>query len=153
MSGKVLLVLVSIAVIVAASSVIILQTMKKGTEKEGQAVISPTVTEQPVGREQSETTESSLESQRISAANQIILDIISPVNGVTVATPTITVIGKTVPNAEVVVNDIEKTADANGNFSVSITLDEDENIIIVVANDTNGNVAEREITVTYTPSQ
>jgi hypothetical protein len=47
------------------------------------------------------------------------------------------------------VNDKELVADGNGDFSQGITLEEGDNPIIVVANDANGTVGEKEITVTY----
>ncbi len=80
---------------------------------------------------------------------QITLDITSPQNGATVTTSAVTVAGKTVPNADVNVNDVSLKADAQGNFSTRLTLDEGDNMIDVVANDANGNNSEQEITVTY----
>jgi hypothetical protein len=82
-------------------------------------------------------------------ASEITLTISSPVNGSTVTTPTIIVRGKTKPNAEVFVNDEDTIADASGNFSVSLSLDEGDNPIVVSANDADGNVAEKEFTVNY----
>lgn len=81
----------------------------------------------------------------------ITLTVSSPANNSTVTDPSITVKGKTVANAEVFVNDIEIKADANGNFSVKLTLDEGDNYILVVANDINGNYSEKDLTVTYSP--
>lgn len=81
----------------------------------------------------------------------IALTISSPVNGATVSTQSITVSGKTSPNAEVFVNESETRADAAGNFSVQMSLDEGDNYIIVVANDADGNAAEAELTVIYSP--
>jgi hypothetical protein len=78
----------------------------------------------------------------------LTLDITSPQNNQTVKTSIIKVQGKTLPKAEVFVNDIEAIADSSGNFSVSITLDEGENIISVSVNDDLGNYLEKEITVT-----
>ena len=53
------------------------------------------------------------------------------------------------PLADVGVNDAETKADATGNFSVTINLEEGENPILVVVSDANGNYSEREITITY----
>jgi len=47
------------------------------------------------------------ESQAIAATNQITLSITSPANNATVTTATVTVRGKTVPNADVFVNDAQ----------------------------------------------
>lgn len=82
------------------------------------------------------------------SGNAIILSVVSPANGSTVTTPQITVTGQTVPNAEVTVNDQDVTADASGNFSVNVTLDEGENTINVQTNDSDGNTSEQELTVT-----
>ena len=87
-------------------------------------------------------------SQPVSVTNQITLTVTSPANNATVTSGTVTVRGKTVPNADVFVNDTETKADASGNFSAFVTLDEGENSIIIVANDANGNTAEQEIMVT-----
>ncbi len=83
-------------------------------------------------------------------ASSLTLSVASPTDGTEVTSPTVTVKGKTVPNAEVFVNDTNGTADGDGNFSIATTLDEGENTVIVVANDSDGNVAEQELTVTYT---
>jgi len=83
------------------------------------------------------------------ANNQITLEVTSPVNGATVSSPNITVSGKTLPGADVFVNDTELTADANGNFSMQLTLDEGDNQITVSANDNNGFSSEQDLTVTY----
>jgi hypothetical protein len=88
--------------------------------------------------------------QQIAATNQITLSVTSPLNNATVTSPALTVRGKTAPNAEVFVNDAETKADAGGNFFASITLDEGENPVVIVANDANGNSAEQDIMVTYT---
>ena len=81
------------------------------------------------------------------------LQITSPSDKSVVTSPYITLRGKTVAQAEVFVNDKELVADQDGNFSVSLTLDEGDNPIIVVANDQNGNVGETEITVSYETSE
>lgn len=82
-------------------------------------------------------------------ASQISLTVSQPLNNTVVKVPKITVIGKTVPNAEVSVNDSDLKADAQGNFSASIVLDEGDNTVIVIANDAQGNFSEKDITVSY----
>ncbi|MBI5619602.1 hypothetical protein HY950_01455 [Candidatus Gottesmanbacteria bacterium] len=82
-------------------------------------------------------------------AGTMTLTVTSPTNGATVTSASLTVSGKTTPRAEVFVNDAETRADSRGNFSVRIALDEGENSLIVFANDADGNVAEKEITITY----
>lgn len=75
----------------------------------------------------------------------------SPTNGQTVTTSQIIVAGKTTPKAEIFINDVELSADANGNFSQSLTLEEGENYILIVANDTDGNFGEKELSIIYEP--
>ena len=86
-------------------------------------------------------------------ANQITLKILSPADGAVVTKPSLTVKGITVPGADVFVNDTQSNADANGNFAITIQLDDDDNYVVVTANDQDGNVAEQEMTVTYNSPQ
>lgn len=79
------------------------------------------------------------------------LAIGSPADGSTVSSSSVIVKGRTSAGAEVFVNDSEVRADANGNFSVKLTLEEGDNYILVVANDASGNYTEKELTITYTP--
>lgn len=85
----------------------------------------------------------------VSRATGISLTVSSPGNNTTTSSESISVKGKTVAGAEVFVNDVETRADASGNFSVTITLDEGENYILVVVNDALGNYSEKELTVIY----
>lgn len=85
----------------------------------------------------------------VSRATGISLTVSSPANNTTTSSESITVKGKTVAGAEVFVNDVETRADASGNFSVTITLDEGENYILVVVNDALGNYSEKELTIIY----
>lgn len=84
--------------------------------------------------------------------SSIPLTITSPTQ-TTVQTKTIKLTGKTLPSAEVFVNDSALIANSEGIFSISLTLDEGENVIVIDANDTEGNYAEKEITITYTPAE
>jgi len=92
-----------------------------------------------------------LETKKAMSAveNGLNLQIISPSDQSTVTSPVITLRGRTSAQAEVFVNEYETVADAQGNFSVSLTLDEGENPIMVVANDANGTVGETEISIEY----
>lgn len=87
------------------------------------------------------------------SVKQITLSVSSPKSGATVRSANLAVRGKTKARAEVFVNDMETTADAVGNFSANLTLEEGENYILVVAIDEMGNAAEKELTVTYDPGQ
>ena len=86
---------------------------------------------------------------KIQEVSEITLTVSTPDSGSTTSSSKIQVTGKTSPNAEVFANEAEGIADANGNFSLSVALDEGENSIIVTAVDANGKVAEKEILVTY----
>ena len=75
------------------------------------------------------------------------LTVTYPANNATLSSSSLTLTGKTAPNADVFVNDQTTKADANGNFSVKLTLDEGQNGVVVNANDVNGNVAEVDLSV------
>lgn len=77
------------------------------------------------------------------------LFISQPQNGAKEKNAQIKVIGKTAPNAEVFVNNIDAVADAKGNFSVDYTLEEGVNHILVGATDSLGKFSEKELSVTY----
>ena len=84
-------------------------------------------------------------------ASEIYLEILSPKQSSVINSPSIFVKGKTVPQADVFVNDTEAKADNSGNFSVNLNLDEGENNITVLTNDSDGNFAEKELIVSYEP--
>lgn len=81
-------------------------------------------------------------------SGKISLTITSPKDGAMLGSTNVTVTGKTSPKAEVFINDVEGMADANGNFSINIGLEEGQNQLIIDANDASGNVAEETIMVT-----
>lgn len=85
--------------------------------------------------------------------SEISLTIDSPLNNTVTTTPQVTVRGKTSPNADIIVGEVEAVADKNGAFSANVSLEEDENLIVVTAIDENGKSAEKELTITYTPSE
>jgi hypothetical protein len=85
--------------------------------------------------------------------NQITLTVTAPADNATVTSPNLTVRGVTKPGAEVSVNETDVVANGNGNFSANITLEEGDNYIVVVAVDVDGQVAEAELTATYTPAE
>lgn len=85
-------------------------------------------------------------------ANQITLTITSPKNGTVLSIPTAKITGKTAPNADVSVNDVDLKADAQGNFTSTVSLEEGDNEIIVTATDDTGAVSEASLTLTYTPA-
>lgn len=85
--------------------------------------------------------------------NQISLTVTQPTDGQTTSSSSIMVKGVTLPNIEVSVNDVDLKADAQGNFSTTVTLDEGDNTITVVAVDEKGQTAEKDLTVTYNSGQ
>lgn len=101
-------------------------------------------------KEETETVVSGIPTAAPTMKNEISLAITTPVNGMTVSQPTVTVQGTTVPSADVYVNDVYGTANSAGKFSITTSLDEGENSIVIVVNDADGNTAEKELTVTYT---
>lgn len=82
-------------------------------------------------------------------ANQIKLVVLTPTDKAVVASANTKVAGQTVPNADVSVNEVDTKADASGNFSATLSLNEGDNPIIVDAFDADGNTSEQELTVTY----
>lgn len=88
-------------------------------------------------------------SPEVKSQGNLELNIQSPEDGATLATPSLTVKGTTVAQTEVTVNNVDSKADAQGNFSAKLTLEEGENQIVVTANDAEGNWAEKDLSVTY----
>ena len=142
-------IILGVVVIVAAGIFARQYTMKQsielGTQKDSALVISP-------GEEQPGTASGAPAGSATSAAvSGIALTVSTPANNANVTVSPLPVKGKTVPGAEVFVNDIETIADAGGYFSVTLNLEEGDNYILIVANDVSGNYAEKELHVNYTP--
>lgn len=85
-------------------------------------------------------------------SSQINLLISSPISGAEVDSTSISVIGTTGKNVNVIVNEQELISNADGTFKATVLLDEGENYISIVAYDELGNSAEREIMITRTVS-
>ena len=81
------------------------------------------------------------------SAQKLTLSVSSPADGAVVKAVNVTIKGKTAPMAEVSINDVDTKADAGGNFSAVIKLDEGENYVVVVATDDNGDFAKLEMMV------
>jgi FlaG/FlaF family flagellin (archaellin) len=77
----------------------------------------------------------------------LFLEITSPEDGATVSETKILLKGKTAAGVEVFINELEIKSNTNGDFSANLNLEEGENIIDVVVNDSLGNYLEKEITV------
>lgn len=112
---------------------------------------TPANNEMPVNQQNTQlsTNEGNVSDRTDVSKNQISLTVSEPVDGQTTTSSSIIVKVKTVPNADVSVNDIDLKADAQGNFSTSLTLDDGENDITVVAVNDQGQSAEKDLTITY----
>lgn len=84
--------------------------------------------------------------------NIVPLEIVSPQNNATVTADSIIISGKTVPLANVIINEFELNADATGLFSQTIFMDEGENYFSIVAY-TDSGVSEKELVVIREPVQ
>lgn len=83
----------------------------------------------------------------------INLEILSPQSKAILSESKLVVLGQTSPGAEVMLNEYELIAGANGAFSQTINLEEGENYIIIVVNDEDGNFMEKELLVYYEPEE
>lgn len=99
-----------------------------------------------------DTEKSSAAEGSGTVSGNLALTVKQPENNAVLTAAQLTVSGTTEPAAEVFINEIQTKADAKGNFSQRIELEEGENFITVSANDDAGNFAEVELKVTYTPS-
>lgn len=81
----------------------------------------------------------------ISELAEISLTVTAPAK---VATNKVTVTGNTAAGADVSINEANTVADAKGNFSLTVSLDEGENYLLVLAIDIDGKTAQKEIVVT-----
>ncbi len=89
------------------------------------------------------------EKSTVEEVNQgLTLEIDQPKDKTKVNSSNIIVSGRTSPGADVFINDKELKANHQGKFSTNINLDEGENIITIVASDSQGNYAEKELVIT-----
>ena len=77
------------------------------------------------------------------------IQIIEPEDNAVSSESTITVKGRTSPEAVVSIGDYVLIADAEGNFSANIALEEGPNVLDIIASDNNGNEAEINLVVSY----
>lgn len=87
-------------------------------------------------------------AEDIATDENIFLEVTEPANNSIVSNSGISLRGKTVGDATVFMNEQEIKANANGEFSTTVNLDEGVNLIYIVAADEYGNYVEKEITVT-----
>jgi cytoskeletal protein RodZ len=150
---KILSLLIIVLLLIALCVVGIYYSQKKNTEvfQEPASMSSPTPT--PIISLPPKDVQQKVITQDEKSHKALTLTVTSPVDKSTVTKATLVVKGKTSPKAEVFVNDSEGVADANGNFSLNITLDEGDNPVIVMANDAAGNAAEQDLNITYNAGQ
>jgi hypothetical protein len=127
--------------VVIAVLILVHLFITKGYPGKGTGVVTPQ-TPTPIASSQAATQETGSV-----ASNKISLTVTSPKNGDTLDSTNVTVKGKTTPGADVFVNDVVGKADASGNFSISIGLDEGSNVIVVSVNDSVGNATEQDLNV------
>ncbi|MDA1189128.1 MAG: hypothetical protein O2854_05560 [Chloroflexi bacterium] len=80
-----------------------------------------------------------------------LLEVLSPDDESVVTEAELVVVGITLPDAVVTVNDIEAEVDEDGEFFAAITLVEGPNTIEIIASDFAGNEASTVLTVIYLP--
>ena len=80
-----------------------------------------------------------------------LLEISSPKEQETLAVYTLEVVGKTNPEAKVLINNQEVSVDSNGNFSAEIKLTESMNKLTVTATSKFGKTSELERVVYFNP--
>jgi len=85
----------------------------------------------------------------------LFLELTQPADGAEVTTNSINVTGKTIPGAVVSasIDEAVEIADVeqDGNFSVTVMLEEGPNLIEVIASDQQGNEKSSSIAVIYIP--
>lgn len=92
-------------------------------------------------------SETKVIDQSTTNSEELFLNITSPQDNSIVSNPMLTVKGTTVNNAEIFINDKETKSKADGTFSTTVTLEEGENILTIVMNDSLGNYIEKELAV------
>src|SRR3989338_9411139 len=106
----------------------------------------PSATLMPTGK--SIPTLKPTEAPAKTSSQTLFLTLSSPTTNQTVNDTSVLVKGTTAPQTPVMINEFELTADSQGNFSKSLSLDEGENYINVVAYNNEGQVVEKELIIT-----
>ena len=81
----------------------------------------------------------------------LFLTIVEPANGSVVNVNTITIRGKTLADAVVSINGDLVDVDSNGNFSMTVTLEEGSNVFDIIATDEAGDEETTELVVSFAP--
>ncbi|MGA3291533.1 MAG: hypothetical protein ABSC49_00065 [Candidatus Microgenomates bacterium] len=130
-----------VGILAVAVFILVYFILTKGYSGRGVSISSILTSSAPAATSGTEQEVGTVTSAKIS------LVVTSPKDGDSLDTTNVTVKGKTTPNADVFVDDQSGKADASGNFSISVGLDEGENQIVVSANDSVGNATEQDLTV------
>ena len=69
-----------------------------------------------------------------------MLQVYAPENGSTVPGSSVAVYGQTTPGARVVVSGVQTEVDAQGGFRTDVPLEPDENVVVVVASNEDGEL-------------
>lgn len=87
------------------------------------------------------------------AQSSVFISVSSPKDDEVVDKRNLTVSGKTIPEAKILIvsqsNQEAAVASRNGDFSADITIDEDENILDIIAIAPNGEIARVKKVVTF----
>lgn len=152
MSKKALpIILILFLILVGIIGVMVILKSEPGTAVNEPSIVNKTnvtlgVTEIPQAG--NGKTEQVANTTTITQGKIIPLTLISPIEKTIVNNPNLVVKGVTAPNAEVYINDTKTAANSDGNFTGTITLDEGENYIVMVVNDSDGNSAEKDFYIT-----
>jgi hypothetical protein len=89
--------------------------------------------------------------------SHLFLSIDTPSDETVVANKSLTISGKTIQNATLIINTSSDTQvvnpASNGNYSVTVTLDDGENQVTIIAIAPNGEEMKKTITVTYSTEE
>lgn len=118
-------------------------TQFKNKTKNNNTTIIPVPTDSAQGTNIAPTS-----PPQVITTNTINLIVTSPISGTTTDSATYEVAGSAKPNVYIVINEQELVTGSDGGFTATISLDEGDNYISIVAYDDLGNIAEREILVT-----
>ncbi len=108
----------------------------------------PPTTIQPSNQEVTDTNTPSPQPTERIVPGQFFLSIDTPAEGQIFSSPTILIKGRTLIGVEVWVNDRQAKIDSFGNFSLTLTLEEGENYLLITAGNENSDT-EVERTVYY----
>lgn len=86
-----------------------------------------------------------------STPTSLFLTIVEPANETVVDVNTVTIQGQTLAGAIVSINGGPVNVDSNGNFSLSVTLEEGPNVFDIIATDQAGDEVTTQLVVGYAP--